>query len=457
MGKKKNKNKPTIDVEVETSGGPPADPDVPDLPTPKVNVHVSATNTNQNANANANVNGNANGKNPSVHLHHDHAHNHHHSHYARSVDRDSAGNEQVTERKETADTGGGGGGGTTVVETKTVSQPAAASVKVPTLKALSAAGSAPVPGSPAGSVKSLKSRPPPEVIVNITLPQPAAPAPVPPVVAPPPPPPLPQPTIAPTAIPLPPSIPPSPVPSIRSLKPPKSMKGAPSVVRVKAVPIPEDPAGEEVEETTVVTTTKTVRKAGTTPPKAPSPPLAAPAPLPVSYPRPGTPLVVNDPTFLPLPDSRPPPASINSRTATASAEAHGPDMMERTVTETVTYPVKEKGSFLDKFKLPKFIKPTDTGPGGSPPRKMTPPGDGHITVHVHGGKGGGVDVDVDTAATTIGGPTTKGITGARTAALGSIRSFEPGGTKAGLKPIPISASHCVALCCLSPGGRQGRC
>lgn len=316
---------------------------------------------------------------------------------------------------------------TTVVQTKQTTH--AGSIKVPTVKALSSI--APVPGSPAGSVRSLKSQArPPDVIVNIAIPQQAAAAPAPaPVIAPPAPP-----VIAPNAVPLPPSIPPSPTPSIRSLKPVKSMK-APDVVRVKAVPIPEEPEGVE-EETTVVTTTRTVRKTAT-PPKVPSPPLAAPAALPATAAplRPGTPLVINDPTFLPLPDPLPRAASTESRHS---------DMIERTVTETVSYPVKEKkGSFLDKFKMPKFIKPTDTGPGGSPPRNaaaVPPPGDGHITVHVHGGKKGGVDVEVDTAATTIGGPTTKGITGARTAALGSIKS-EPDGTKAGLRPIPISKTR----------------
>jgi hypothetical protein len=425
MGKKKNKNKPTIDidVEVDTEGGPPADPDIPDLPTPKINVHVSNANNNTNANANANGNLIGNEGNKSLHLHHDH--NHHHSHYARSVDRNSTGGEKVTERKEVVDVDDKGEGITTKTVKETISTPAAATRDSSKVQSSKAGSTLHHPSSPVGSVKSLsqsKNRPP-DVVVNIALTQPVQPAPAPapaPAVAITPPTPIPAPTarppsIAPAAIPLPPSVPPSPTISVRSLAP--SHRMATTKARtVFAVPIKED--DEDIEETTVVTTTRKIRK-------TPTPPQAAPLPLPLptTYAPPGTPLVVADPTWKPLPEPRalPPSRPISM--------AHGHDnggFVETITTTTTTQPVKEKSSFLDKL-VPKFLKPTNTG---SPP-----PAENHVQVRIH--PGGDVDVDVGTGANTAGGATTIGGDGARTAALGAV-PLEPQGRKAGIRPIPIS-------------------
>ena len=102
-------------------------------------------------------------------------------------------------------------------------------------------------------------------------------------------------------------------------------------------------------------------------------------------------------------------------------------IVETTTVKTVTTPPEKKNSFLDKL-VPKFLKPTDTGP--------TPPPDNQtIQVRIH--PGGDVDVDVGTGAKTAGNATTVGGNGARTAALGRIPS-EPQGRKAGIRPIPIS-------------------
>ena len=421
MGKKKNKNKPTIDidVEVDTEGGPPADPNVPDLPTPKINVHVSNANNNTNANANANLNGNE--ANKSLHLHHDH--NHHHSHYARSVDRDSTGGEKVTERKEVVDVDDKGEGITTKTVKETTNTPAAATVARDSIKVQSSkAGSTlHIPSSPVGSVKSLSQSKnqnrPPDVVVNIALAQPIQPAPAPAVpITPPTPIPAPTarpPSIAPAAIPLPASVPPSPTISVSSLAPSRTMP-ATKARTVFAVPIKED--DEEIEETTVVTTTRKIRK-------TPTPPQALPLPLPPTYAPPGTPLVVADPTWKPLPEPRALPAS---RPISITHDNGG--FVEPITTKTTTQPVKEKSSFLDKL-VPKFLKPTNTG---------SPPPENHVQVRIH--PGGDVDVDVGSGANTAGGATTIGGNGARTAALGTIPS-EPQGRKAGIRPIPISESN----------------
>jgi len=410
MAKKKNKSKPTIDidVEVDTEGGPPADPNVPDLPTPKIAVHVSNANNNTNANANGNANLNAGGAaNKSVHLHHDH--NHHHSHYARSVDRDSKGGEKVTEREEIVDVDKEDGITTKTKTVKETSNTAGAdTIKVHSSKA----GSTHRPSSPVGSVKSLSHHDrQPDIVVNIALP-PAAPAPAPaPAVAITPPTPIPRPpSIAPAAIPLPASMPPSPATSVRSLAPSRTMHTkAPRTVI--AVPITEE--DEEIEETTVVTTTRKIKK-------TPSPPIPAPLPLPSSYAPPGTPLVVSEPTWKPMLSPRP---LIASRPVSFRDEG----LVETTTVKTVTTTPEKKSSFLDKL-VPKFLKPTDTGP--------TPPPDNQtIQVRIH--PGGDVDVDVGTGAETAGNATTIGGNGARTAALGRVPT-EPQGRKAGIRPIPIS-------------------
>jgi hypothetical protein len=414
MAKKKNKNNPIVNIEVDTDGdGPPADPDVPDLPTPKINVHVS------NANANANVNAVGGGGGAKTqHLVHDH--NHHHSHYARSVDRDSAGREKVTERKEVVDVYDAGEG----TKTKTVKETTSGN-KVSTVKAVSSLGRATSihpPSSPAKSVKSLHQPTPPhqpDIIVNITLPQtvpaldpiPSMPAPV-----------TRPPSIAPATIPLPQSLPPSPTPTVRSLPAAK----AKSVKNVVAVPIPEE--DEVEEEVTVTMTTRKIRK-------TPSPPVAAalPLPMPPSYVAPGTPLVIADPTWKPEPDPRP---TTTSRPPSIMARHKGKDhgFVETTVVETVTHPAKEKSSFFDKFKLPKFVKPTDTGPGGSPP--PGPAGDNHIQVRIH--PGGDVDVDIDKHAAN---PHYAGaVFGNQSNQKVPIKTSaqEPTGTKAGIRTIPIS-------------------
>jgi hypothetical protein len=182
------------------------------------------------------------------------------------------------------------------------------------------------------------------------------------------------------------------------------------------MPITEE---DEVEEEIIVT--KTTRKIR----KTPSPPLAAPVPLPPppapapAYVSPGTPLVIADPTWKPEPDPRPLiPSRPGSIMAGEKGKGHG--FVETTVVETVTHPPKEKSSFLDKFKLPKFIKPTDTGPGGTP--------ENHIQVRIH--QGGDVDVDVGNV-----GPSQ----GDKKVPIG-LRANEPTGTKAGIRPIPISKS-----------------
>jgi hypothetical protein len=188
---------------------------------------------------------------------------------------------------------------------------------------------------------------------------------------------------------------------------------------VIAVPIKEE-AEDEIEETTVVTTKRKIRK-------SPSPPLVAP-PLSPTYAPPGTPQVVADPTWKPMPDPRP---MIPSRPASVSHDmGHG--FVETITTETVRVPTppkeKEKSSFFDKL-VPKFLKPTDTGPTHT---------GSHIQVRVQPDQGDGtVKVDVDTSGNTAGNATTIGGDGARTAALGNIPG-ESTGTKAGIRPIPIS-------------------
>jgi hypothetical protein len=420
MAKKKNKSKPTIDidVEVDNESGPPADPNVPDLPTPKIAVHVSNANNNHNANHNANANGNANlngaEANKSVHLHHDH--NHHHSHYARSVGQDSKGGEKVTETKEVVDVDEDGG---TTTKTKIIKETTNTVAGGGTIKVHSSkAPSTHHPSSPVGSVRSLshKNARPPDIVVNIALPPAAAPAPA-PAVAITPPTPIPRPpSIAPAAIPLPASVPPSPTTSVRSLAPSRSMHTkAPRTVF--AVPIKEDDE-EEIEETTVVTTTRKIKR-------SPSPTPPAPLPLPPSYAPPGTPLVVSDPTWKPVPEPRP----MLSRPASFRDKDDG--YVETTTVKTVTHSPKqkEKRSFLDKL-VPKCLKPTNTGP---PPAENPT-----IQVRVH--PGGEVDVDVGTGAATAGNATTVGGDGARTVNLGKVPS-EPSGRKAGIRPIPISESN----------------
>lgn len=422
MAKKKNKNNPTINIEVDinTEGaGPPADPNVPDLPTPKINVHVSNANANTNANANA-VGGGGGGvdANKSLHLHHDH--NHHHSHYARSVDRDTAGGQKVVERKETVDVDETGSG--TKTKTKTVKETSTTPpTKVPTIKAITSIGnptSINPPSSPAKSVKSLSlptAPQHPDIVVNISLPQqPPQPAPAPPLPAPT----ARPPSIAPATVPLPISVPPSPVGSDRSLASTKGRSSRAKTVVPVPLPMPITEEDEVEEEIIVTKTTRKIRK-------TPSPPLAAPVPLPPppapAYLSPGTPLVIADPNWKPEPDPRPLiPSRPGSIMAGEKEKGHG--FVETTVVETVTHPPKEKSSFLDKFKLPKFIKPTDTGPGGTP--------ENHIQVRIH--QGGDVDVDVGNV----------GPSGDKKVPIG-LRANEPTGTKAGIRPIPISESRTI--------------
>jgi len=423
MAKKKNKSKPVIDidVEVDNEGGPPADPNVPDLPTPKIAVHVSNANNNHNANNNANANANVNGgaADKSIHLHHDH--NHHHSHYARSVGQDSKGGEKVTETKEVVDVDEDEG---TTTKTKTVKETTNTVAGGGTIKVHSSkAGSTHHPSSPVGSVKSLshKNSRPPDIVVNIALPPAAiaAPALAPaPAVAITPPTPIPRPpSIAPAAIPLPASVPPSPATSVRSLAPSRSMH-AKAPRTVFAVPIKED--DEDIGETTVVTTTRKIKR-------SPSPTPPVPLPLPPTYAPPGTPLVVSDPTWKPVPGPRPVTSLPPSRPASFSRDD---GFVETTTVKTVTTSPKqkEKSSFLDKL-VPKFLKPTNTDP--PPAENQT------IQVRVH--PGGDVDVDVGTGVATAGNATTVGGDGARTVALGRVPS-EPSGRKAGIRPIPISES-----------------
>jgi hypothetical protein len=110
----------------------------------------------------------------------------------------------------------------------------------------------------------------------------------------------------------------------------------------------------------------------------------------------------------------------------------GHGFVETITTETVRVSTppkeKEKSSFFDKL-VPKFLKPTDTGPTNT---------GSHIQVRVQPDQGDGtVKVDVDTSGNTAGNATTIGGDGARTAALGNVPG-EPTGTKAGIRPIPIS-------------------
>lgn len=264
---------------------------------------------------------------------------------------------------------------------------------------------APVPPSPTPSHhshKSHRSHHHPEVIVNVNVPTAPAPAPIAPGIVP-----LPVPIVEPkpvkaAAVPLPPSVlsvPPSPAGSVRSMRLPKILRNEPKYhpTYVQAIPeealnkttnVVEEQLGDEIV-TKVVTTTTTSRRA-TTPPKTPSPVAQAriPTPPPGGY-------VVNDPSWYPpkpatkVPSVRAAPVAPPTPITPAlplPREGSPGRFVETTTTETITYPIS-----------------------------------------------------LDTNAGVLGGPTTKGATGARTAALSDVNG-PSSGTKAGLRPIPFSKS-----------------
>ncbi|WWC59202.1 uncharacterized protein I303_101752 [Kwoniella dejecticola CBS 10117] len=452
---------------------------------------------------------------PSQHHHHDHEHHHHHhSHYARSVDSEGNVKETKTEIVEIKEVKEIPADEVVVAEsekasiappkskaasqsqsqsqvqsqsqqpshvsvhtikkTKSIappSAPPAQSTKAPTVKPPTIAPSvkppstkapsvkAPPPGSPTPSHKSSKSAKSshhqPEVIVNVTIPQPPPAAP--PIIVQPPPPPTPSPAppapaeiveeevidiqeksvrgtplVVPTEIPPTPKAPtviaPTPkAPSIRSLAPPKSVKSkAPTVV--------EEPEEEVVEETKVVTTTTTT----TTKKRPPSPPK--------------TPQVIStDSHFVENIEPPPPPPSV---TKSKSGKSSKPPPSAPPPALTIAPSAKSKRKSLPPpsvpvtpitptpMKLPTLFK--GSSGGGKKPMKVIETttvekiivpldSDGEEEVIVEEKD---VIEEVDTAATTVGGATTKGIGGARSAAL----TATPGrrsGTKGGIRPIPM--------------------
>ena len=414
----------------------------------------------------------------SVHHHHDHQHNHHHSHYERDVDEDGTVRETTVIEKvfhgpppdedpepepepeptvaptvvdepvvaqpvltvtttiapQGAQVEGGGkkkkknkGKKTTVEDpaadaeeeelakeiTEAIAEAAAAEVAAAeaveaVVPIIAAANDIPVPGSPAPSHRSRHSshrshHHHPEVVVNVHNAPAQVPAPVvaaPALVA----------TSAPALvvpttkkapailaenIPLPKSVAPSPAASLRSMKLPKALRREPKTAYVE--PIPEEDSdddddgevlgnGEQVVTKVVTTTTTTRRPTGS--------PEIAPPPPPVMDPRTG--YVENDPGW------RPTPPKTVTRSGAAPALAPAPPLpavspdgspqryVERTTVETIAYPFA-----------------------------------------------------VDTAATTVGNATTKGIGGGRKAML-SPTDGAGRGAKAGLPPIPYGESYLAA-------------
>ncbi|WWC67693.1 uncharacterized protein I206_101605 [Kwoniella pini CBS 10737] len=396
---------------------------------------------------------------PSQHHHHDHEHHHHHSHYARSVDSDGNVKETTTDIVEIKEVKEIPAEQIVVSEKNTITPsisiskpkdpshlsvhtskktksiiptvtptPAPPSTKAPTIKPPTviptptpsvkppSAKDAPPPSSPAPSHKSRSSHHHPEVIVNVTIPQPAPaappiilqpPAPVPaeiveteeidveePVKA--------TPLVVPTEIPPTPKAPtliaPSPkAPSIRSLAPAKSVKSrAPTVIE-------EPPEDEVVEETKVITTTTTT----TTKKRPPSPPK--------------TPQVISiDNPFVENVETPPPPPSLPKSTKSSKPPA-APAL-------TVPSPALP----ATPMKLPDFLR-CSGGSGEKKPMKLI---ETTTVEKFYVPDESGNNVEVDTAATTMGGATTKGIGGARSAAL----TPSPGrrsGTKGGIRPIPM--------------------
>lgn len=172
--------------------------------------------------------------------------------------------------------------------------------------------------------------------------------------------------------------------------------------------VDEEPEEKVVEETRVTTTTRTIKRQPASPPKVfesssrylentlededPAPP---PSPPPSTKPKSS---VQSNPQIPPLPPS--PVCSAPNTTVTMkchlfkSKSSPSPNVrtVETTTVETISYPLLPQQSIEE--------------------------------------------TDVNTAATTAGGPTTKGIGGARSVAL-TASSGRMSGTRAGIRPIPM--------------------
>ncbi|WVQ97827.1 hypothetical protein IAU59_004942 [Kwoniella sp. CBS 9459] len=322
------------------------------------------------------------------------------------------------------------------------------SVKPPTVIAVQQAAPTPVPASPAPSHRSIRSHRShhhPEVIVNVTIPQPT-PAPVPaPVPAASPAPAKPvtvvqeaEQVIEREVVEIQPStplvVPASRPPSAVASPAPTGRSKLSSIFKPKPKsPPPEEeeptPAEEEVvEETKVITTTTTTIKR-----RPPSPPKVIST---------DNPFVENDPE-----PSLPPAATTTAKSAKSKPKSLPPPSPVPSIKSVPATPVP-----ATPMKLPSLFKPSPLGGSGSggkkKPMKMveTTTVERYIVPADSDEEGGAaveVDVevdaagaDVDTAATTVGGPTTKGIGGARSNAL-TVTSGRQSGTKAGLRPIPM--------------------
>ncbi|WWD00322.1 hypothetical protein V866_007233 [Kwoniella sp. B9012] len=424
---------------------------------------------------------------PSQHHHHDHEHHHHHSHYARSVDSEGNVKETKTEiveikqvkeipadqidqeEEEKAPSNASKKSNSVKAPTApptakppsskppTVKPPSTKaptaiplSTKAPTLKSPSVK-EPPPPASPASSHKSARSshshHHQPPVIVNVTIPQ-AAPAPPPaPVI-------IPQPApaevveqeevvieepvtstplVVPTPIKTPTIIPSSPKPSsIKSVKSKaKSIAPAPTVVEEAQ----EAPLEEEVtEETKVVTTTTTT----TTKKRPPSPPKT---PKVIST---DSPFVENIDEPPPPPKQTkarsvaPPPSAAAAKSIKSKAKTLPPPSPVPTIHSIAATPIPPT-----PMKLPSLFKSSPGESGGSGKKKsmkiietttvekiIVPVDSDEEVEEVI------VEEEVDTAATTVGNATTKGIGGARSNALTATPSRRSG-TKAGMRPIPM--------------------
>lgn len=435
---------------------------------------------------------------PSQRDHHDQEHHHHHSHYVRSVKPSRTVKETIEEKHLDGFKGEGAVEAQAKVvsepsvppiasakaSSKTKSTSIAASAKTPSaavatshitrrksilatrsapaqiVEVVPAATSAPativpsvVPSvatlpttslrvpSPTPSHRSRYSHHHPEVIVNVTIPQAIAASAVPlppPVITPDPPTPIVtgetvKETVekavedvpaTPLAVPATahhasktvsiPAVPPSLSPSTRfQLSRLQSAKAttvplppvAPTAVEQG---VDEEPEEKVVEETRVTTTTRTIKRQPASPPKVfesssrylentlededPAPP---PSPPPSTKPKSS---VQSNPQIPPLPPS--PVCSAPNTTVTMkchlfkSKSSPSPKIrtVETTTVETISYPLLPQQSIEE--------------------------------------------TDVNTAATTAGGPTTKGIGGARSVAL-TAKSGKMSGTRAGIRPIPM--------------------
>ena len=327
---------------------------------------------------------------PSQNHHHDHEHHHHHSHYERTVDEDGTVyektvTEEVVKESDVDPPAGGGVAATTAAAAVSGSGGQKGKQKKKVVEevdkvvdeTITASTTRAPPGSPTPSHHSHRSHHP-EVIVNVNVPTNPAPAP---------------PAVQPAAIPLPASAAPSPAASVRSMQLPKFLKSSPpKTALVEAVPEEDEEVmqleqGDEVVIKLVTTTTTTRRAA--TPPKDL---FAAPVPVPTAPPVYALGYVECDPDFQPLAPLVQSPKPVKAKTLSTprqpvvppppvrSASGSPQRVVERTTVETFTYPISE-----------------------------------------------------DTAAMTMGGPTTKGIGGVRTAALSETSNR---GTKAGIQPIP---------------------